>query len=136
LVNANREKQINSSTMIRPTNPLPGMIMAAILLPLIINPVQADKAKSVAAGKALAEKNCARCHSIGKTGASPEAKAPAFRRFPAMWPLEYLEEALAEGIVVGHSIMPEFEFETKDITNLLDYIASLTDKKPPTAPSD
>lgn len=92
------------------------------------NAVSPEKAKSIATGELLAQKHCAQCHSIGKTGKSPISDAPVFRGFAAKWPLEYLEEALAEGIVVGHSVMPEFEFETKDITNLLDYIGSVANK--------
>ncbi len=81
------------------------------------------------AGKALAQKLCAKCHSIEKTGKSPEKLAPPFRTFAAKWPIEDLEEALAEGIVVGHDIMPEFELRPKQISSLLNYIASLSGSK-------
>ncbi|MDN3719728.1 hypothetical protein QW131_12490 [Roseibium salinum] len=40
---------------------------------------------------------------------------PAFRDLSGLYPLESLEEALAEGIVTGHDNMPEFAFEPDDI---------------------
>ena len=91
-----------------------------------INQASAIGPKDISAGKILAEKLCAKCHSVAKTGASPNDKAPPFRTFAQKWPIENLEEALAEGIVVGAHIMPEFEFEPKDIDSLLAYIGSLS----------
>ena len=42
-----------------------------------------------------------------------------------MWPLESLEEALGEGIAVGHPDMPQFELDGQQIDDLLAYLASL-----------
>ena len=39
----------------------------------------AMQAALVEDGRAIAEANCASCHAIGRTGASPNPKAPAFR---------------------------------------------------------
>ncbi len=77
-------------------------------------------------GQELATKLCARCHSVTRDGDSPFAEAPPFRTFSSKWPLESLEEALAEGIVVGHPAMPEFVFGPEDIQNLLSYIGSIS----------
>ncbi|MCP5080972.1 MAG: cytochrome c [Alphaproteobacteria bacterium] len=77
-------------------------------------------------GQEIATKLCARCHSVTRDGDSPFAEAPPFRTFSSKWPLESLEEALAEGIVVGHPAMPEFIFGPEDIQNLLSYIASIS----------
>lgn len=79
----------------------------------------------VAEGRAFAEEHCARCHAVGATGPSPNAEAPAFRTFQDKWPLVHLEEALGEGIVVGHPDMPEFELDPAEIDALLAYLASL-----------
>jgi cytochrome c len=73
-------------------------------------------------GRALAEKSCARCHAIGKTGRSPMREAPPFREFARKWPLDSLEEALAEGIVTAHPDMPEFQFDSEDIAALIAYL--------------
>lgn len=79
------------------------------------------------AGQAIAEKLCARCHAIDKTGDSPFKEAPPFRTFASKWPLESLEEALAEGIVVGHPDMPEFQFEPGQISAFLAYLESISE---------
>ncbi|MFZ1101462.1 MAG: c-type cytochrome, partial [Hyphomicrobiaceae bacterium] len=66
-------------------------------------------------GRALAEIKCARCHAIGTQGESPVAIAPPFRVLPQRHPVEHPAEALAEGIVVGHPLMPEFTFDPPEI---------------------
>ena len=71
----------------------------------------ATRADDLTAGHKLVEANCSRCHAIGKTGESPLAKAPPFREVVKRYPVEFLEEALVEGIVTGHNEMPEFTFE-------------------------
>jgi cytochrome c len=84
-------------------------------------------------GRAIAEKNCARCHATGATGESPVTPAPPFRVLHQRYPIENLAEALAEGIVTGHSAMPEFTFAPDEIDALLTYIASLGRGDPPKA---
>lgn len=105
-------------------------ILFAGMIFLALTPVRAaDEPKpNILAGKALAEKLCARCHAVSSTGNSPHKKAPPFRTFASKWPLESLEEPLAEGIVVGHHAMPEFKFKPAQITDLLGYIATLPAK--------
>jgi mono/diheme cytochrome c family protein len=77
-------------------------------------------------GRAIAKANCARCHAIGAEGESPVALAPPFRVLPQRYPVDHLAEALAEGIVVGHPMMPEFTFDPAEIDALLTYIESLS----------
>jgi len=100
---------------------------AALCLIAAGGPAWAESAQKpdIAAGRALAERLCAKCHAIGKTGPSPFKPAPPFRTFESKWPLEVLEEPLAEGIMVGHKAMPEFKFAPEQIGDLLGYIASL-----------
>ena len=86
-----------------------------------------DAGSAVAAGRAMAEANCARCHAVGADDDSPVADAPPFRTLSQKWPVEHLEEALAEGIVVGHETveMPEFVFEPDQIGDFIAYLKSL-----------
>jgi mono/diheme cytochrome c family protein len=79
----------------------------------------------VAQGKGLAEEKCARCHAIGVEGESPLPLAPAFRTLSERYPVDDLEEALAEGIVSGHPEMPEFVFEPDEIAALIAYLQSV-----------
>lgn len=81
----------------------------------------------LARGKALAELNCARCHAIDRTSKSEHAGAPPFRTLSQRYPIDALEEALAEGISTGHPDMPEFVATPDQIDAILDYISSLND---------
>lgn len=80
---------------------------------------------SIASGLELAEIHCASCHAIGHSDVSMQAGAPAFRELSGRYPLENLEESLAEGIVTGHDGMPEFAFESEDIDAFLGYLTSI-----------
>ena len=80
-----------------------------------------------AAGRAFAEAQCARCHAVAEAGVSPMAEAPPLRVLPSRYPVEALAEAFAEGIVVGHSAMPQFELAPQEIADLLAYIDSLAE---------
>jgi mono/diheme cytochrome c family protein len=77
------------------------------------------------AGRAIAQSECAGCHAIGKEGASPLAAAPPFRTFAQKWPIEHLQEALGEGLSVGHGQMPEFLFEPEEVSDLIAYLLSV-----------
>ena len=90
------------------------MILAAL-------PVAADPLEE---GRAFAAANCARCHAIGTEDASPNPRSIPFRFLGKLYPIEGLEEALAEGIYTSHE-MPEFELEADQITGLIAYLDSI-----------
>jgi cytochrome c len=77
-------------------------------------------------GRLIAEANCQRCHSITPTGDSPFVKAPPFRVIARMYNASDIEEALVEGIVVGHPAMPEFQMSPEQAAALTTYIDSLS----------
>ena len=78
-------------------------------------------------GRAFAQAHCARCHAIGRSGENPLAlaKAPPFRTLHERYPVEDLEESLAEGIRTGHPSMPEFAPDKHQIRDLISYLKSL-----------
>lgn len=76
----------------------------------------------------MAENLCAPCHAIGRKGESPHADAIPFRQLSSKYPVSSLEEAFAEGIMVGHPDMPEWQFEPQQVRALLAYIE---DVQPP-----
>jgi len=78
-------------------------------------------------GFALLEASCARCHAIGKTGASPLEGAPPLRTLSRKYPLENLSEALAEGIMTGHPDMPQFAFQPTQIDAILAYLQQIAE---------
>ena len=83
------------------------------------------QAQSTSHGRAIAQAHCARCHAIGLTGASPLTVAPPFRTLHLRYPVEGLEESLAEGIITGHPAMPEFRFEPDEILDFIAYLKTL-----------
>ncbi len=76
-------------------------------------------------GLVLVQTNCARCHAIGRTGGSPLKIAPPFRTLHQHYPVEDLQEPLAEGIVTGHPTMPEFRFDPGQVGDVIAYLKSL-----------
>jgi cytochrome c len=76
-------------------------------------------------GRTFALNNCARCHSIDKVSQSPLKIAPPFRTLHERYPVETLEEALAEGIETGHPNMPTFQLDPDQIHDLLSFLKTL-----------
>lgn len=73
----------------------------------------------------FARANCARCHAIDKVGGSPLKIAPPFRVLHKRYRVESLEEAFGEGIVTGHSTMPEFQLDPEQIGDLIAFLKTL-----------
>ncbi|MBM3563439.1 MAG: cytochrome c [Alphaproteobacteria bacterium] len=84
-------------------------------------------AQALKRGRAIAQQNCGGCHAVGARGESANPKSPPFRYLARKYPLSNLEEALAEGIVVGHegSEMPQFRLSAVQIEALLAYLGSI-----------
>ena len=61
-------------------------------------------------GFQLADKLCARCHAIAPGKVRKHPRAPSFMDIANRYSVWGLQEALAEGIVVGHADMPKFVF--------------------------
>jgi cytochrome c len=105
----------------------PASAAAAMGLALSLLPGAALAAGNTQRGKIIAETNCAGCHAIGPTGESPNPKSPPFRTLSKKFKLDNLEEALAEGITVGHQgmEMPEFQFDPPQIEDFIAYLKSV-----------
>ena len=76
-------------------------------------------------GKNFVVTNCSRCHAVDKVSPSPLTIAPPFRDLHHRYPIESLQEALAEGISTGHPTMPQFRLEPDQINDVLSYLKSL-----------
>jgi len=104
--------------------------MRTILSILIISnivtsfPALAD-IESVRRGKAFAQANCSRCHSIDRMTRSPRVAAPPFRTLHKRYPVETLEDALGEGLSTGHPRMPEFRLDPGQVGDFIDFLKSL-----------
>lgn len=102
-------------------------MIAFSFLALLTSSVVAQPGLEPAAqrGLTIARTHCARCHSIDRVTASPLAIAPPFRTLHKKYPVENLEEALAEGISTGHPTMPEFRFDPGQVTDFISFLKSL-----------
>lgn len=76
-------------------------------------------------GRTLAVEKCGGCHGIAPGDLSPNPDAPPFKAVVQLYPPETLEEALAEGIMVGHDDMPAFEFTPDQVEQLVAYLKTL-----------
>jgi mono/diheme cytochrome c family protein len=109
------------------TASLPAFLTAlfvAIVLPAAVASAQGngDPRK----GEAFVEERCARCHAVGREGESPLPIAPPLRTLASKYPLEALEESLAEGIVTGHPDMPEFQLAPGQIADLIAWLDEIS----------
>ena len=105
-------------------------VASAVLLLTMAASHAAPKADAVKRGEMLAKENCSSCHAIGVKGDSPNPKSPPFRTLSQRYQLEALEEALGEGITMGHgeANMPHFIFEPDDIGDLISYLKKVNRK--------
>ncbi len=101
-------------------------IAAAVLLAIGSPHAQTLRGAS-ARGKKIAEMNCQKCHAIDRVSASANPKSPPFRTLSQRYPLDQLEEALNEGIMVGHDgpEMPFFRLRPPQIADLLAYLRTI-----------
>jgi cytochrome c len=76
-------------------------------------------------GRALAERMCATCHAVGRSGRSPHIGAPAFRQLDRRVDLDTFMAQLREGLMVGHPDMPMFRFTREDARAFVLYLRSI-----------
>lgn len=84
-----------------------------------------ESEKLIAQGKELAQRNCAWCHAIGKTGTSPNPRAPAWRDLQRHHPIQALRDPLTRGIGRPHDEMPKFQLSDDEVDTIVAYINSL-----------
>jgi mono/diheme cytochrome c family protein len=101
------------------------IIQTAVCAILLLCSAAPAAAANVQQGKRLALTYCAKCHAIDKVSPSPLTIAPPFRTLHERYPVETLQEALAEGIVTGHPTMPEFSFEADQVADFIAYLKTL-----------
>lgn len=99
--------------------------LAAVAGLFLAQPSLAQPSPDPELGLVLVQSHCAECHAIDKVGSSPLPIAPPLRDLHERYPVEHLEEAFAEGIMTGHSEMPQFRLEPDQIDALIAYLKSL-----------
>lgn len=98
-----------------------------LILALLTAPAAAQSGLDPGAqrGLTLARTYCAKCHAVDRISASPLAIAPPFRALHTKYPVQNLEEAMAEGLSTGHPSMPEFRFDPGQIADFIAYLKTL-----------
>lgn len=80
---------------------------------------------AISVGQTFVESNCSACHAVGLNDESPLSGAPPFRELHEYYPVEDLAESLAEGIVTGHTGMPQFALSPEVIGDVISYLKTL-----------
>ena len=104
---------------------LPLLILATAAAIILLPQDASAQSPRADRGRAFARANCATCHSIDKVSPSPLAIAPPFRTLHERYPVEMLQEALAEGIVTGHPTMPQFSFDADQVGDFIAFLKTL-----------
>jgi len=83
-------------------------------------------------GKEMLQQLCARCHSVGRTGASPNRLAPPFRTFSEtkLYDSDFMQR-LQDGLTSIHPFMPTFRFNRDNAAEVLNYIKSIQEPPKP-----
>jgi len=76
-------------------------------------------------GYALAERMCAGCHAVGRTGRSPHLGAPPFRELDRRVDIDTFVARLREGLTSGHPDMPTFRFSRQDARSFTAYLRAI-----------
>jgi len=84
-------------------------------------------ATEAARGHAVAQRVCARCHAVETEGASPDARAPAFRILTGQFVPLTLQRKLTEIAETGHYDMPPVSVHADEVSDLVAYINSFGD---------
>jgi mono/diheme cytochrome c family protein len=93
--------------------------------PTVLPPPATVTDPAIARGEALVAANCVRCHATRPGEISKHESAPSFATLFTHYPPEYLQEAFAEGVFVGHGDMPAFEFAPEQINDMVAYLKTL-----------
>jgi mono/diheme cytochrome c family protein len=83
-------------------------------------------------GKEMLQRLCAGCHSVGRTGASPNKLAPPFRSFgeTKLYDSDFMQR-LQNGLTSIHPFMPTFHFNRENAEEALNYMKSIQEPPKP-----
>jgi cytochrome c len=103
-----------------------GLMLAVLLLGTSASLAeQAAPSRLEQQGRALAERMCAQCHAVGRSGESPHAGAPLFRELGRRVDLDTFVDRLREGLMSDHPDMPTFHFDGENARAFRLYLRSI-----------
>jgi hypothetical protein len=79
----------------------------------------------VAAGRKIAQQQCASCHAIDHQVVSPNREAPPFDTLLSRYDADRLADDLIAGYRVGHDEMPVFDFNVIAADSLIAYLETI-----------
>ena len=104
-------------------------VVAAVVFAVAAGPAAAQPDPQLTAqerrGEALLTRLCAECHAVDRSDVSASSAAPPFRTLGTRYNIEALEEALAEGLINGHSHMPDYQFTAPDVGDAIAYLNAI-----------
>lgn len=127
IVSAWLRRALSLAALAAPTS----LVLAACATDATDGPVTLTPAQ---AGRELAQRECASCHSIAPLGGGPRGGAmgesesdipPPLREVLDRYSPNRLEMAFKEGMVVGHLNMPVYRLTDEETEALLAYLQSI-----------
>ncbi|MGE3989554.1 tetratricopeptide repeat protein, partial [Pseudorhodoplanes sp.] len=107
-------------------DPSQASVRAALKRLGAIGPAERESDARVRAGRLLVETNCAPCHATGSRGASPNARAPAFRELQRRYDMLSLRTPITRGLAAPHDEMPRFRPTPDELDAIVAYINGLS----------
>lgn len=105
--------------------PVLSFVLMLIVFAFFTASALAASASSVRRGKHFAVVNCSQCHSVDLHTRSRLNTAPPFRTLHKRYPVETLDDALSEGLSIGHPRMPEFRLDPAQVRDFIAFLKSL-----------
>jgi len=103
-------------------------LAAATSLSLIGGAAYAAAEGSLERGAALVVRNCTQCHSVGRTGGSPDHAAPPLTSLYRYGKMSDLAMALRQGLLAKHPAMPEFRFTPAELEDVMSYLRAIQEQ--------
>lgn len=110
----------------------PFMLILSATIVLLWSTVACARDGEQRQGKEILQELCARCHAIGRTGPSPNKRAPPFRSFSEtkLYDSDF-RQRLETGLTSIHPFMPTFRFSPEEAGEVLGYLRSIQERPKP-----
>lgn len=105
------------------------LLLCLAAAPAAAMPADAQRPENRASakiGEGVAKQYCSGCHAIGRTGRSPNPRAPRFPLIAERYPDGNPAPVLIDGTVVRHPGMPEFRLLEHETDGLVAYIRRIS----------
>ncbi|MBB4371639.1 mono/diheme cytochrome c family protein [Bradyrhizobium sp. cir1] len=106
----------------------PALLAVAVLWSTVSQALDVEQRRA----EALLQRMCARCHAVGRTGASPNELAPAFRHLGEnkLYDPDFTQR-LQEGYSSIHRAMPTARFGRDDAEAVVSYLRAIQEPRKP-----